>query len=352
MAYIRERAGNWQALVRVKVDDTVYKEARTFRTQRLAKDWAERLEAEIKVNGIPQRIKGNTSLGDLLQMYLEAISAVQPVRRQMEWEINRLSETFKNDKLSTLSAKRLVNFGTERAKSGASGATVLHDLATIRACLGAAKPMFGIDVDATDAELAIAALHRVGAVSRSKSRERRPTSDELLALSAEFERIARHPSTILPMATILKLAIALPRRLGELTDMRWEDFSGNQIILRDTKHPVTPRTETVPVPGDAEKIILTLPRIDARILPYKPESVSASFERACARLKINDLRFHDLRHEGITRLFDAGLSIQEVSLISGHRSWAMLKRYTHLNPGAVADKLKGIDRLKEWRDSL
>jgi integrase len=352
MAVIRERAGNYQAIVRVKVDGHLYKEARTFRTERLAKDWASRLEADLKVNGVAQRVKGNTTLGSLLLMYLEALNAVKPVRRQMSWEINRLAEEFKDDKLTSISSKRLVNFGVKRAQAGAAGATVLHDLATVRACLGAAKPMFGIAVNAESAEAAIAALQRVGAAARSKSRERRPTSEELLALHREFERISSHPSTRIPMATILKVAIAFPRRLGELMDMRWEDFTGDQIILRDTKHPVAPRTETVPVPEDAASIFESLPKIDERMLPYNPESVSASFERACKRLSIEDLRFHDLRHEGITRLFDAGLSIQEVSMISGHKSWGMLKRYTHLAPKAIADKLRGTSRLNEWRDTL
>lgn len=80
-------------------------------------------------------------------------------------------------------------------------------------------------------------------------------------------------------------------------------------------------------------------RCDARILPYNAESVSAAFQRACNRLGIVDLHFHDLRHEGITRLFESGLSIEEVAVISGHRSWAMLHRYTHLSAVTLAEKM-------------
>jgi integrase len=95
----------------------------------------------------------------------------------------------------------------------------------------------------------------------------------------------------------------------------------------------------VPVPLGARKIIDAMPRFDERILPYNSESVSASFERACKRLGIDDLRFHDLRHEGICRPFEAGLNIPEVALVSGHMSWQNLKRYTHLRPEAVLEKL-------------
>lgn len=62
-------------------------------------------------------------------------------------------------------------------------------------------------------------------------------------------------------------------------------------------------------------------------------------EARIAKLGIEDLRLHDLRHEGISRLFEAGLQIQEVALISGHVSWAALKRYTHIKPLDVLEKL-------------
>lgn len=50
---------------------------------------------------------------------------------------------------------------------------------------------------------------------------------------------------------------------------------------------------------------------------------------------IVDLRFHDFRHEATSRLFEAGLSIEKVALVTGHKDWKMLKRYTHLDPAVV-----------------
>ncbi len=69
-----------------------------------------------------------------------------------------------------------------------------------------------------------------------------------------------------------------------------------------------------------------------RVFPYNSKSVSAAFTRACQHLKIKDLRFHDLRHEATTRLFEAGFSIEQVALVTGHKDWKMLKRYTNLRP--------------------
>lgn len=111
--------------------------------------------------------------------------------------------------------------------------------------------------------------------------------------------------------------------------------------LRDTKHPTLTRDEIVPVPQQAKAIIDRQPKFpgEGRILPYKPESVSAAFQRAVRAVGLADIRLHGLRHEGISRLFEAGLEIQEVALISGHVSWNALRRYTHLTPQNVLEKL-------------
>ena len=74
------------------------------------------------------------------------------------------------------------------------------------------------------------------------------------------------------------------------------------------------------------------PRGGAYIFPYDPRSVGAAFTRACHVLGINDLRFHDLRHEATSRLFERGYQIHEVAQFTLHESWNELKRYTNLKP--------------------
>jgi integrase len=61
---------------------------------------------------------------------------------------------------------------------------------------------------------------------------------------------------------------------------------------------------------------------------------------------IEDLHFHDLRHEGVSRLFEMGRTIPQVASVSGHRSWQSLQRYSHLR--ATGDKWSNwvwLDRL-------
>ncbi len=86
---------------------------------------------------------------------------------------------------------------------------------------------------------------------------------------------------------------------------------------------------------DAWEILLQqriITRGQGRIFPHHHKSISTAFTRACDELKIDDLHFHDLRHEGTSRLFEAGLSIEKVALVTGHKDWRMLQRYTNLKP--------------------
>ena len=70
-----------------------------------------------------------------------------------------------------------------------------------------------------------------------------------------------------------------------------------------------------------------------------PEAIKKAFIRATRRTDLEDLHFHDLRHEATTRLFEQGLNIMEVSSITGHRDLQMLRRYTHLRAEDLAKKL-------------
>jgi integrase len=343
MSTVRKRGTAWQAIVRLTVKGQKHEETRTFPTERLAADWAQRLEVKLKGEGIPQRKLTTQTLGGLIDMYHATLMGVKPLGRTMQHEYSFLAHEFKDVKLSELDTQVFTKFAVRRKEEYDTGpATILHNLSSVRSVLNAAKPMYGLQIDAKHVSEAIDSLQRVGLVSKSKSRTRRPTQDELDRIGEEFRRAAAYPSTKIPMATLVELAIALPRRLGELTEMRWVDYDKKARIIKliDTKHPTQRRDELVPVPPEAARIIDNLPVIDACIFPYKSDSCSAAFQRCCERLGITELHFHDLRHEGITRLFAKGLEVAQVAAISGHKSWNALKRYTHPTADEVLAKLQ------------
>jgi integrase len=348
MPTVRERDGRHQALVRIKKNGViVHQETKTFDSEKLARAWGEQVEKRIKKVGVPGRSMDRKTLATLLTDYLEALEASSTVLRGRSSELMQLAaDKIGHTALTDLQASTFTQFALRRRKDGAGPSTVMHNLATLRAVLNAAKPMFGYDLDGKMVAEAVAVSRRLGAVGKSDSRERLPTAKELDDIEADFNRIAAHPSTVIPMAQIMRLAVELPRRLGELCDIRWLDLDKKKrtVLLRDTKDPNEVRNELIAVPPSAMAIIDTLPVIDERVLPYKPESISAAWQRACARLGIEDLHFHDLRHAGITALFAQGLSIPEVAIISGHKNWAMLRRYTHPSVTALSEKLNaGIE---------
>ena len=75
------------------------------------------------------------------------------------------------------------------------------------------------------------------------------------------------------------------------------------------------------------------------MFPYNSRSLGAAFRRSVFEFGILDLHFHDLRHETTSRLFEAGFDIPEVSLVTGHKDWKMLRRYLNLQPRQLVDRV-------------
>ena len=117
-----------------------------------------------------------------------------------------------------------------------------------------------------------------------------------------FGRILDHRPYSIPMQKIVAFALFSTRRQEEITLLRWDDLDGDRILVRDMKHPGDKKANNVycELPPEALTIVQSMPRIEERIFPYSTDAISAAFTRACKFLGIHDLRFHDLRHEGIS----------------------------------------------------
>jgi integrase len=181
-------------------------------------------------------------------------------------------------------------------------------------------------------EDALTVIKKLGLIRKGNERSRRPTIEELDRLIEHFGRIRGHRPSSLPMQKIVAFALFSTRRQEEITLLRWDDLDEDRILVRDMKHPGDKRGNNVncELPSEALAIIKSMPHDEDRIFPYSTDAISAAFTPACKILGIKDLRFHDLRHEGISRLFEIGRTIPQVAAVSGHRSWTSLKRYTHI----------------------
>jgi integrase len=151
------------------------------------------------------------------------------------------------------------------------------------------------------------------------------------------------------LRSIIQFAIETGMRRGELMGLTWADIDlpNRKTYLHDTKNG-DPRQ--VPLTKDAVAILTALSKDDSgKVFPMSLVTLRIQFRRVCVHAKkqytengtnpFEDLRFHDLRHEALSRLSDAGLNVIELSHISGHRTLSMLKRYVHCSHPAIFMKL-------------
>ena len=338
---VRKRGKTWQAQVRIKENGKlVYSESATRDTKAAATLWKLQTMEEIKAKGWRSRKVSTTTVRDLMERYAKARSKVKKLSRGFEHSLDNVAYgTLGGMLLTELTSGAIVSWAMTRHEAGNAPATVMHHLATLSAALRSAKGLFDLDAPLEPIKLAIAELKRLRVAAPSRRMDNRVSDADLEKIMPHFDSEQR----VIPMREIVQLAIALPRRREELLTMEPQYLAadGSTIKLIDTKHPSQYREEIVPVPPRALELLRALPVNDTPyFLPYKPESVSAAWQRAVRRAGLPHLRFHDLRHEGISRLFEAGLVIEEVALISGHTSWATLRRYTHLRPQQVTEKLR------------
>ena len=338
MPTIRERNGRHQAQVRIKrAGAIVYEATETFATHKQAYVWGCGIEESYRHGKLDQSPSGMT-LGQVVETHRAALESAGKDVRGLANSMNQLIHT----KLGRLLILR-VESGDVVAWGKAYGATrapatVLHALMTLRTCYATARTELGIKVDVAVVTDALSHLSKLGIAGKSVERDRRVTDAEIDAICKYHEALM---GTTIPLRIALNLAVTLPRRGGELFGkMLWEHYDGETIKLLDTKDPKKIRNEVVPVPPRAKAIIDELPRAKTGyICPWDRSSVSSAVYKACQILEIEDLHLHDLRHEGISRLFEAGLDIPRVAMISGHQSWATLKRYTHLKAADVIARL-------------
>jgi integrase len=168
-----------------------------------------------------------------------------------------------------------------------------------------------------------------------------------------LDRIIRYndnnPLQTIPVARIVKFAIATAMRQDEICRLVWSDIDlkARLAIVRDRKDPRRKGGNDQKVPlidaAGYDPVALLVeqrnatPSIDL-VFPYNGKSLGAAFRRTYRALDIVDLRFHDLRHEATSRLFEAGFDIPEVSLVTGHKDWKMLRRYLNLRPDQLVGR--------------
>jgi integrase len=318
----------------------VHREAETFERKQAANAWIVKREAELKRPGGLDH-KDDPMLAEVIDRYIkESRNAVSGSKAQMlnAIKISDLGET----KCSEIIAKTLVTFAQALTKT-VEPQTCGNYFSSLSNIFTVARPAWGYPLSRQEFDDALVVIRKLGLIRKANERSRRPTLEELDRLMEHFGRVRDHRPSSIPMQKIVAFALFSTRQQEEITLLKWDDLDDDRILVRDMKHPGDKKGNNVhcELPPEASAIVKSMPRVNPEIFPYSTDAISAAFTRACKILGIEDLRFHDLRHEGISRLFEMGRTIPQAATVSGHRSWGSLKRYAHI-------RQRG-DRYENWK---
>lgn len=354
-------SGKWKAIIRKTGWPTIIK---TFRLKRDADDWARRTEDEMVRGVFIQRTSAERmTFADALKRYLAEITPRKKASTQIS-ERRRaviLDRHFGKYSLAAINAELIAEFRDKRLtgdinpKTGLvkprSVCTVLGDLALI-------SHLFTVAIKEWRLGVAYNPVLAIVKPSPTPGRNRRLSPEEEDRLIPAIER---HSNPMLRW--IVGLALETSMRSSEVASLRLHqvDLDRRIAFLPDTKNNeprMVPLSKTAaallreavahPIrPTGCDLIFFGEPgRKDGKRRPYQFNKVWSDIR---TKAGIKNFRFHDLRHEAVSRLVEGGLSDQEVSTISGHKSMQMLKRYTHLRGEDLVSRLDDAEAKRRLR---
>lgn len=326
---------------------TVYSESQTFERERTAKSWLARRRHELEQPGaLEKQLAPGGTLAEAIDAYTADAGTIGKTKSQVLRAIKEYDIAKKP--MSEIRSHDVVELARQLGDGDRKPQTVQNYLSHLGAIFAIARSAYGYDVGRDVVRDALESTRRLGMTQKSGKRDRRPTIEEMDQLMDHFADIQRKRPSSNPMTTICAFALFSTRRQEEIVRIKWSDLDElhSRVTVRDMKNPGQKigNDVLVDLPPEAMAIIRTMPRADERIFPFSTDAIGAAFTRACKFLEIDDLHFHDLRHEGVSRLFEKGWTIPQVSGVSGHRSWSSLQRYSHLRQ--TGDKWAGWKWLK------
>lgn len=347
MASIYKRNGFWRA----EVCRRGVRKSHTFDTKSDAETWAAKIESEIGRGVFVDHSEAErTTLTEALDRYEREVLPHKKSQRPVKYQIKRLKEDLGHLKLVAVTSSVLAKYRDERLGK-VNTQTARHDLSLLSRVFNVAAKEWGIPLPHGNP------VSQLRMPRLPPSRDRRLSSeeaDQLLAAAREYEKSR---SSAGPIWAILRYALETAMRRGEIVAMRWEhvNIKSRVLLVPDSK---TGEPRKVPLSSVAVKTLQSLPRrLDGQVWGITADAITKAFDRICARARrayeevcsqvnetpdpefLQGLRFHDLRHEATSRLFERGFNVMEVAAITGHKTLQMLKRYTHLRAEDLAKKL-------------
>ena len=342
---VKTPSNTWKAVIRRKGWPTT---ARTFRIKRDAEDWARKTEDEMRRGVyVAQSSARNLTIESALNRYLQEVTPTKKPSTQVteKRKAKILKQRLGRYGLAVLTPDRVAVYRDERLAEGKSPDTVRLELALLGHLYTTAIREWGLG-------LVYNPVANIRRPRPGEGRSRRLSWSEMRRLLRECDA---HSNPMLGWA--VRVALFTAMRQGEILSLTLDqvDLQRRIIRLSDTKNgssrtvPLSNRAARVlrkavanPVrPADTDLIFFGEPGRDGIRRPY---CINKVWSLALKRAGITNLRFHDLRHEAVSRLVELGLTDQEVAAISGHKSMQMLKRYTHLRAEDLVERLDTVKR--------
>ena len=326
MGCVRKRGNSWNAQVRISGWRSFTK---TFQTKLDAKQWIVNLEKELKSKPLPEKNIKNLKLKDLFNKYKFEILPKLKSHKIVTYKLNFLSRLWLGEIIVVnLTKGHLEQFCKDRK-------LVVKD-GTIKSELMLIKRIVKIATDKWNYGIPFNAFYGIELPSPHKPRNRRATQEELSILIAHANK---QRNTYI--STIIQFAVETGMRRSEILKLKWIDVNLKTRIasLYDTKNG---DERHIPLTKTAVQLLSNLTQLSDFVFPISANCLRLAWERCRNKSNIKGLRFHDLRHEAVSRYFEMGLSVPEVALISGHKDVRQLFRYTHLKPESLIAKYSKI----------
>ena len=327
MAYIRIRNGRHEAQVRRKGHPPISK---SFTSKTAAKMWIKAVETDMERGEFKPRV--DMTVGQLIKRYQTDVIPKQKAHQSALVRCRRLRRELGKINLSDLSPAHLASYRDERLKT-IKPSTLKRELSILSSAINTAIIDWGIPIPTNPVSITRIPKHDGSRNRRLKDGE----EEKLLAIAKPV-----YQRTII-------IAVETAVRRGELLNIRKShiNFDNQTLHIPQTKTD-TPRT--IPLSTRAIKALRDQIKSisDANVVQIERGSKLFSMSspmfrheihRYRVKLDMEDWRFHDLRHEATSRLFERGFNVMEVALVTGHQDLRMLKRYTHIKPESLVARL-------------
>jgi len=332
MAYIRKRGASYF----VEIQRKGYpRQSKSFTSNAAAKAWARRIESSMDdgswIDTREQRSVLIDNMIDDLILGFERFGL--PVAKPKRSALSQLANYFKGVSIHDLTVEDVLVFAAERRKTVAAS-TLQSQMYYFRQTVKNARINTKEDV----VEIAIGELIRKKIILGSVWRDRRLEPHEYaLLIKASKKHWIRHA---------IDIAIESGMRQGEIHALNMSDIDFNKgiikVLRKDPKAEGGKKLCKVPLlKGVREAILRAQDDFGGRDRLFtvsNSSSISDKFASIRDKVGITDLTFHDLRHEALSRMFERGMAVEQVRLVSGHSSLDQLSRYTNLRPEDVAKK--------------